>query len=116
MVIVPRECARSQIGEAGRSLLACYYYLRPWRWLCGLMRLCELIVEDTPNALAGLSLFITGSYGFVLLLQLPQLSPASVLFTFLWVGVLVTLQPEAEPVHRAALRDQSFGGICQNMR
>ena len=52
----------------------------------------DVVDEDTVLSTEWLdSLFRTGSCGFVLLLQLPQLAPADVLIFFGGVGVFVIL-------------------------
>src|SRR5260370_21762453 len=68
----------------------------------------------TPCIGFKVSLFGSSSYRFVLLLQLPQLAPANILFSLGGVGVFVTLYPEPEPVDGAALRNHACGWVFPN--
>src|SRR5205807_10615715 len=64
----------------------------------------DVVDEDTVHSTEWLdSLFRTGSCGFVLLLQLPQLVPALVLFGLGGITIFFALKPEAKPVHRTSL-------------
>src|SRR5438552_1773321 len=51
------------------------------------------------------------SFRIVLILYLAKLAPAGVLLGFGGVRILVVLQPEAEPVHRSALRGHAHGWV-----
>jgi hypothetical protein len=51
----------------------------------------------------------------VLVLKLAQFAPADVLISFGRIGILVILQPVAEPVHRTTLRHHPHGRIGQNV-
>src|SRR5216683_3691354 len=53
---------------------------------------------------------------FVILHFVIHLLPAAILARLRWIGVLITLQPEAHPVHSAALRGHALSRIGQDMR
>src|SRR5213080_760384 len=93
------------------SLTACPRAQQPWHFPCTSIHATES-VPSRGSVDRGL---FFGGFPFVVILQTLQPSPPLILFFLGGVGIFVSLQPEAKPIHGSTLRRHAYGGISENV-